>query len=555
MFTLNNRHYTGRQIWQKLSLVLGLTLGGMGFAHNAQSQGQAANSGTEPRAAIQSPSSASGQSAATDPATTPLLSPTQLEDLVARMALYPDDLIGIILPASTYPLQVVQAVRYLKQHEEDPDLQVNAEWDDSIVALLNYPEVLQMMDADLDWTWDLGATVLNQEAEVMNAIQRFRQRALASGNLVSDDKQTVSNTGGVIEIKLADPEVIYIPNYEPEEVIVYQPRPVYRYYPVAYPVYYYPYEPDYYRFRSRSFWGLQSAFYVGWDMHCINVFPYDYYRHPYYGSTFYLDFYWNNYRRPHRRHRYDDRDINVNISMYDQYGTEDHRWRPDRDGGDQRLFNHDGQRRQRSGTYNRRWADQQLQQGINNVSEDPIRDRDGRTDRNADRSEHRGVEPGAVRPLTRPAPVYSAPRVEEPDRSRANRSATVQSMPRSRSRDITDGSAVRTLTRPAPINSAPRVDGADRSRTNRPPSYQSSPRTEPLTRIPDNIVRSLSRPAPIDSAPRVEETGSSHANQAVMSPPVSQPEPAADAQNRTPGQDADHRSRSGWKDNARRHFQ
>ena len=550
MFTLYDSHHTGNQVLQKLSLVLWLALGGMGFTQNAMSQDQAANAGTESRAAIQSPSSVSGQSGTTDSAATILLSPEELEDLVARMALYPDDLVGIILPASTYPLQVVQAVRYLKLHEADPDLQVNEEWDDSIVALLNYPEVLQMMDADLDWTWELGATVLNQQEEVMNAIQQFRQRAIAAGNLASDDKQTVSNAGGVIEIRSIDPEVIYIPSYEPEEVIVYQPRPVYRYYPVAYPVYYYPYRPDY-RFRARSFWGLQTAFSIGWDMHCINVFPYDYYRHPYYGSTFYFDFYGNNYRRPHRRYRYGNHDVNVNINMYDQYGAEDHRWQPDRDGGARRLFNHDGQRRQRSGSYNRRWADQQLQQGIDNVSEDPIRERSGRTDRNADRSDPRVDEAGTVRTLTRPDPIYSAPRVEETDRLRANRPATDQSRPR----DTTDDSTVRTLTRPDPINSAPRVEGTVRLRANRPTTVQSRPRAEQAARSQGSTVSTLTRPAPIHSAPRVEETGSSHANQAVMSPPASQPEPAADAPNRIHSQGADHPSRSGWKDNARRHFQ
>ncbi len=88
------------------------------------------------------------------------LSLEQLDTLVAPIALYPDALVGIVLPASTYPLQVVQAARFLEARAADDSLKPDPEWDDSVVALLNYPEVLELMDDDLDWTRRLGEAVL-----------------------------------------------------------------------------------------------------------------------------------------------------------------------------------------------------------------------------------------------------------------------------------------------------------------------------------------------------------------------------------------------------------
>ncbi|MDP6414562.1 MAG: DUF3300 domain-containing protein, partial [Gammaproteobacteria bacterium] len=181
-------------------------------------------------------------------------SPTELEELVGPVALYPDELLGIILPASSYPLQIVEAARYLDALENDSELEPDSDWDDAVVALLNYPQVIALLNEDLDWTWNLGEAVVNQQPEVLNAIQSFRGQAVAAGNLVTDDRQTVHKVNGVIEISPVDPEVIYVPYYEPGRVIVYQSRPVYRYYPNAYPLYYYPY-PSYYPFTNGFFWG------------------------------------------------------------------------------------------------------------------------------------------------------------------------------------------------------------------------------------------------------------------------------------------------------------
>ncbi len=223
------------------------------------------------------------------------LSLEQLDTLVAPIALYPDALVGIVLPASTYPLQVVQAARFLEARAADDSLKPDPEWDDSVVALLNYPEVLELMDDDLDWTWRLGEAVLLQQPEVIDAVAEFRKRARLAGNLESDEHQTVEvNDDGIIEIDPADPEELYIPYYEPEEVTVYQRSRVYHYYPRAYPVYYYPYPSDYY--FPYSFWGVTSFYSVGWQTHHLHLHHYGFYDHPYFNHYYYDPFY---YRRPH----------------------------------------------------------------------------------------------------------------------------------------------------------------------------------------------------------------------------------------------------------------
>lgn len=215
-------------------------------------------------------------------------SPEELEDLVGRIALYPDDLIAIILPASTYPLQVVEAARFAEQHKNDPSLEPDPSWDDSVVALLNYPEVLDLMNDDLEWTAKLGDAVASQQADVFDAIQSFRDRALAKGSLRSDEHQVVTQDKGDVEIKPADPEVVYVPYYEPARVVAYS-APIY-YYPVGYPLYYYPY-PAGYAFSSGFFWGVTTAFVIGWHTHHLHVHPWTYVGHPFYGHDYYTPFY------------------------------------------------------------------------------------------------------------------------------------------------------------------------------------------------------------------------------------------------------------------------
>lgn len=253
----------------------------------------------------------------------PLLTRTELQELVGPIALYPDDLLAIVLPASTYPLQLVQAQRFLEDVEQDPSLKPDEAWDDSIIALLNYPEVVELLNEDLDWTWRLGEAVVAQQADVVGAVESFRDRAYAAGNLKSDPRQTVARNDGSIEITPVEDDVIYVPYYEPERVVVYQSRPVYHYYPRAYPVYYYPY-PVGHAFNSGFFWGVTTAFTVGWVTDSVHVIHHSYHGHPYYGRH-YWDGWW--YRRPaiHVHNHYYSTN-RYSVSRH-RYSRGDH-WRP-----------------------------------------------------------------------------------------------------------------------------------------------------------------------------------------------------------------------------------
>jgi len=256
----------------------------------------------------------------------PLLTQTELQELVGPIALYPDDLLAIVLPASTYPLQLVQAQRFLEDLAEDPSLQPDDSWDDSVIALLNYPEVVALLNEDLDWTWRLGEAVVAQQADVVGAVEGFRDRAYAAGNLKSDTRQTVARNEGTIEITPVEDDVIYVPYYEPERVVHYQSRPVYHYYPRAYPVYYYPY-PVGHAFNSGFFWGVTTAFTVGWLTDSVHVVHHSYHGHPYYGHR-YWDGWW--YRRPtiHVHNHYYSTN-RYSVSRY-RYSRGD-QWRPRHD--------------------------------------------------------------------------------------------------------------------------------------------------------------------------------------------------------------------------------
>jgi hypothetical protein len=173
----------------------------------------------------------------------PPLSPEDLENIVGPIALYPDDLVAIILPASTFPLEIVQADRFLDKRKADPKLPVPENWDDSVKALVNYPDVVKKMSTDLDWTSALGEAVVADQGAVMEAIQAFRRKTQSVGNLKSDDKQTVVVEKEIITIVPANPEVIYVPQYNPTTVVVSGGYSGWGYWPAPYPVYYYPYPP------------------------------------------------------------------------------------------------------------------------------------------------------------------------------------------------------------------------------------------------------------------------------------------------------------------------
>jgi len=238
MTTLSStRKHTGRRRWHGLTIIAALVAALS--ATNAPAQAPAAPVG-----------------AATAPAA------TQLETLVSRIALYPDDLVSIILPAATNPLQIVQADRFLDKRKSDPKAPVDEKWDDAVKSLLNYPEVVKSMSADLDWTSDLGEAVVADQGAVLEAIQSFRRKTQSAGNLKSDQKQTVVVEKEVIKIVPADPQVIYVPQYNPSTVVVSGGYSAWGYYPAPYPSYYYPYAPGA-AFATGLIWG--AAITAAWN--------------------------------------------------------------------------------------------------------------------------------------------------------------------------------------------------------------------------------------------------------------------------------------------------
>jgi hypothetical protein len=170
-----------------------------------------------------------------------LLSADELREIIAPVAFYPDELLAVVLPAATQPLQLVEAARFLEKQKSNPDLKPDEDWDPSVIALLNYPDVIKLMNDDLDWTQRLGNAVMDQQKDVLDAIQAARASATSAGYLQSNEKQTVVVEQETIVIKSADPEVIYVPTYDPEPVVqntyVNYPPPVYS---TPYPSYYAP---------------------------------------------------------------------------------------------------------------------------------------------------------------------------------------------------------------------------------------------------------------------------------------------------------------------------
>ena len=181
------------------------------------------------------------------PSSDQLLKPEQLDALVAPIALYPDDLLSVVLMASSYPLEVVQADRWLSQNKSLKGDQLKAEvdkqgWDGSVKSLVATPDVLTMMSSKLDWTQKLGDAVLAQQPDLMDAIQRLRARAQANDKLKTTPQQTVAvtqqSTGHkVISIQSTSADTVYVPYYDPNVVYGGWPYAEYPPYSWGYPSY------------------------------------------------------------------------------------------------------------------------------------------------------------------------------------------------------------------------------------------------------------------------------------------------------------------------------
>jgi hypothetical protein len=172
------------------------------------------------------------------------LNTEQLDSMVAPIALYPDSLVAQILAASTYPLEIVTANRWVRENstlkgKELVEAAGKQDWDPSIQALVAFPTVLDMLNQSLDWTTALGNAFLAQQSDVMAAVQRMRMKAQRSGTLQSNAQQQVQTTIAdgepTIEIQPSNPEVVYVPSYDP--TIVYGAASAYYPYPaIGYPV-------------------------------------------------------------------------------------------------------------------------------------------------------------------------------------------------------------------------------------------------------------------------------------------------------------------------------
>ena len=146
-------------------------------------------------------------------------SPEQLDQLLGPIALYPDPLVALILPASTVPSDITLAASYLAAHGA-PDGIAAQPWDPSVKGLAHYPDVVKWMNDNLSWTQALGAAFAQQPADVMKSVQQLRVQARAAGTLVDTPQQQVDLEGDDIRIVPAQPNLIYVPEYDP--ALVYE---------------------------------------------------------------------------------------------------------------------------------------------------------------------------------------------------------------------------------------------------------------------------------------------------------------------------------------------
>jgi hypothetical protein len=183
----------------------------------------------------------------------------QLDSLVSPVALYPDPLLTQVLVASTYPLEIIQLQQWIQKNNSlTGDALTNAvekqDWDPSIQSMAIFPDLVKRLADDIKWTTDLGNAFLAQQSDVMDAVQRMRAKAQAAGHLKSTDQMKVETkvveTKTVVVIQQTNPQVIYVPTYNP--VVVFGP-----------PMYMYPYPPIYYPPPSYYPAGIFFAFGVG----------------------------------------------------------------------------------------------------------------------------------------------------------------------------------------------------------------------------------------------------------------------------------------------------
>src|ERR1700757_4805648 len=195
----------------------------------------------------------------------PKISPEQLDSLVAPIALYPDPVLAQTLAASTYPLEIIQLQQWLEKNKnlkdkELADAVAKQPWDPSVQALAALPDVVKRLANDISWTTDLGNAFLSQEKDVMDAVQRMRKKAQEKGTLKSTEQMKVETTvvqdQPVVVIEQANPQVVYVPSYDPVVVWGY---PAYPYPPIYYP------PPGYYAAGLAISFGVGVAMGAFWS--------------------------------------------------------------------------------------------------------------------------------------------------------------------------------------------------------------------------------------------------------------------------------------------------
>src|SRR5277367_1801627 len=197
------------------------------------------------QAGAAAPPAAGAAAAPAAPSASAKIPSDQLDSLVAPIALYPDPLVAQTLAASTYPLELVQLEQWLKKNpglkdKSLADAVAKQPWDASIQSMAAVPEVVERLAKDVQWTTDLGNAFLAQQQDVMSAVQRMRKKAQDKGTLKSGEQQkvetkVVESGQSVIVIEQSNPQVVYVPSYDP--VVVYG-APIYPYPPIYYPPYY-----------------------------------------------------------------------------------------------------------------------------------------------------------------------------------------------------------------------------------------------------------------------------------------------------------------------------
>src|SRR5580700_5926755 len=212
----------------------------------AEAQNDPPPAATPAPATTPAPAETAAPAEAEQPPENSMFTRDELEKLLAPIALYPDPLLAQMLPASAYPVQIVQAQRWLDKNralvaKNDYSGIDNQNWDPAVKALARFPGVIKLMSADLDWTTDLGDAEVNQPQDVAEVIQDLRAKAEAAGTLKTTDQQTVERVeasappgagapqgstapqaaASYISIQPTDPSTVYVPTYDP--AAVYQP--------------------------------------------------------------------------------------------------------------------------------------------------------------------------------------------------------------------------------------------------------------------------------------------------------------------------------------------